>query len=82
MSRIELLFNKNRLVVKNLIQTQSFSPIFVGRWTISGVSNSTDNINKIIDRNNEDHCGVCYENITLSEPEKKKDADYFTPFII
>ena len=62
------------------MQTQPVSPIFVGRWTISGVSNSNDNINKIIDRNNEDHCGVCYTNITPSEPEK--NIDYFTPFII
>ena len=82
MNRIELLFNKNRLVVKNLIQTQSISPIFVGRWTISGVSNSTDNINKIIDRNNEDHCGVCYEDINLIEKDKKDNIDYYTPFII
>ncbi len=87
MNNIALLFN-NRLFVKQL-QTKGTQPIFIGRWTISGVSNSNDNVNKIFDRNNEDHCGVCVNGIKnkIKEEIKVKNnekniIDYETPFIM
>ena len=62
---------------------------FIGRWTITGVSNSNDIVHKIMDRNNTDHCGVCIieDNKILNKDNKiieknEKNLDYFTPFIM
>ena len=80
-----LLFNNNKLIIKQL-QTKSTMPIFIGRWTISSVSNSSENVNKIFDRNNEDHCGICVNNFPddnkIKEKIEKKIIDYYTPFIM
>jgi len=53
---------------------------FVGRWTIPGISNSNHNVNKIFDRNNEDHCGVCIINNKIKKNEI--DEDYYEAFIL
>ena len=59
---------------------------FVGRWNIPN-TNSNDIINKIIDRNNEDHCGVCND-VNLHEESRNndnnvynKDDEYYKFFI-
>ena len=56
--------------------------LFVGRW-ITPNSNSQKNIDIIIDRNNEDHCGGCdvkpIENNDIIESEKD---DYYKAFFM
>jgi hypothetical protein len=59
---------------------------FVGRWSIPNKKNTDTVINKICDRNNEDHCGVCINN---NDPIMKKnivdvhdDDDYLRPYFM
>jgi hypothetical protein len=71
-----------------------FTPIiqnknmYIGRWTIPNINNDDKHINKIIDRNNEDHCGICVneQNISTSfENTKNKEEDddkYYLPYIM
>jgi len=54
---------------------------FIGRWTITGISNSSTNIDKIIDRNNTDHCGICIDNKNIKKKDDKK-INYLTPFFL
>jgi len=50
------------------ISTTSDKVLFVGRWS---VPHSTKvHIDQIIDRNNEDHCGVCVSYDNVKEIEK------------
>jgi hypothetical protein len=76
--------NTNIFTIIKSLNLNRKSHQFIGRWTISGVSNSNDNINKIIDRNNEDHCGICKEDINLTNKEKmdNDNDNYYIPFII
>jgi len=73
--------------------TKVFSPsqteVFVGRW-ITPNSNSQKNINIMIDRNNEDHCGVCDDKTIANmgiknemKNEMKNDNDeYYRAFFM
>lgn len=62
---------------------------FIGRWSVP--NSSTLHINQIVDRNNEDHCGVCVtintENSVNDNKENKikmndKVEDYYLAFIL
>lgn len=61
--------------------TNTDKVIFVGRWSVP--NNTNLHIDKIIDRNNEDHCGVCvsYEK-DKNENEKNIHDDYYLAFIM
>lgn len=52
--------------------------VFVGRWSIPNTNNNII-INRIVDRNNEDHCGVCTndekQEILNNNEHKKIDDD-------
>jgi hypothetical protein len=74
------------------IVSSLFSPskpeLFVGRW-ITPTSNSKKNIDIMIDRNNEDHCGGCDEKtidtVFVQEKQvfvKKDDEDYYRAFFL
>jgi hypothetical protein len=59
--------------------------VFVGRWSIP--NKNTDTItNKICDRNNEDHCGVCIINddtlIKKNIVDYRDDDDYLRPYFM
>ena len=58
---------------------------FIGRWSVP--NSSTLHINQIVDRNNEDHCGVCitYDNNNVNNQEQKmkdENEDYYLAFIL
>ena len=61
--------------------TNTDKVIFIGRWSVP--NNTNLHIDKIIDRNNEDHCGVCvsYEKDKI-ENEKNIHDDYYLAFIM
>jgi hypothetical protein len=81
MNKTELFVKSNKLFLSKYFNTtKNISPIFISRWTVNGISNSKNNINKIIDRNNEDHCGVCDKNFI--EFTKNDEIDYYLPFVI
>jgi len=52
------------------------------------IPNSSNNINIIIDRNNEDHCGCCFVDTTQSTKQVNTvnsievSEDYYLPYII
>ena len=58
---------------------------FVGRWSIPNKNTDTV-INKIFDRNNEDHCGVCIDNnnnlIKKNFVDDQDDDDYLRPYFM
>ena len=59
--------------------------VFVGRWSIP--NKNTDTVtNKICDRNNEDHCGVCIINddtlIKKNIVDYRDDDDYLRPYFM
>jgi hypothetical protein len=71
--------------------TKSNNITFIGRWSVPGSTNH--HINQIVDRNNEDHCGVCitYDNNNVSvnvnvnnQEQKINDEieDYYLAFIL
>jgi hypothetical protein len=81
MNKPDLFVKSNKLFLSKYFNTtKNISPIFISRWTVNGISNSNNNINKIIDRNNEDHCGVCDKNFI--EFTKNDEIDYYLPFVI
>ena len=61
--------------------------VFVGRWSVPN-TNTNVVINRIIDRNNEDHCGVCInsnediQNIVKNKENITNDDEYYTPFFM
>jgi hypothetical protein len=69
--------------------TNSKNITFIGRWSVPGSTNH--HINQIVDRNNEDHCGVCIinnenndDNVNNKNKIKKNeiDEDYYEAFIL
>jgi hypothetical protein len=74
----------NNLVNKltnNTYMSNNKDSVFVGRWIVSNSNHKyNDNINIIIDRNNEDHCGVC--NINNNINKNKKLENYYKTFMI
>jgi hypothetical protein len=58
---------------------------FVGRWSIPNKNTDTV-INQILDRNNEDHCGVCMntdENLMKKNiVDVHDDDDYLRPYFM
>jgi hypothetical protein len=59
--------------------TNSNNITFIGRWSVP--NSSALHINQIVDRNNEDHCGVCitYDNNNVNNQEQKmkdENEDY------
>lgn len=78
---------KMNLVIRTLKNVKSFTTmntntnidkvLFIGRWSIPHSKNI--HIDQIVDRNNEDHCGVCvpYEK---DINEKKIDDNYYIAF--
>ena len=70
-----------------------FTPIiqnknmYIGRWTIPNVNNDDKHIHRIIDRNNEDHCGICNEQNIITSYENTKireidDDKYYLPYMM
>jgi hypothetical protein len=63
---------------------------FVGRWTVPNNNNQYNhNINLIIDRNNEDHCGVCSvfdvdnKSMLINDNKlKEQEENYYLAFIM
>jgi hypothetical protein len=69
--------------------TNSNNITFIGRWSVPGSTNHQ--INQIVDRNNEDHCGACIinnvnndDNVNNKNKIKKNeiDEDYYEAFIL
>ena len=59
------------------------STVFVGRWSIP--NKNTDTVtNKICDRNNEDHCGVCIDDNLMKKNivEDENNDDYLRPYFM
>jgi len=83
-------------IAQNIIHKKN-SLIFIGRWTIPGISNSNHNVNKIFDRNNEDHCGSCISTVNSLKNDQEVisgiidntkrnvnvtiSEDYYYPFV-
>jgi hypothetical protein len=66
----------------SVIFTPKQNELFVGRW-ITPNSNSQKNIDIIIDRNNEDHCGACNVNsIKNNDIIESEDDDYYKAFFM
>lgn len=61
--------------------------IFVGRWSVPNTHTNIV-INRIIDRNNEDHCGVCTntnEQLTIAHKNRQiisDDEEYYIAFFM
>jgi hypothetical protein len=56
--------------------------VFVGRWSIPN-KNTNIVINRIFDRNNEDHCGVCISNNNYKNEKNIIDnEEYYRAFIM
>ena len=55
--------------------------MFIGRWSLP---NNKKSINIIIDRNNEDHCGCCFvdKSISIKQKEIEVDDEYLLPYIM
>ena len=80
-------------VISNIFITDTKNNFFVGRWSIPNTGNNNHhnhNINLIIDRNNEDHCGVCETNninnlqtidINLNK-RKEQEENYYIAFFM
>lgn len=61
--------------------------VFVGRWIVQNPNPNTNIvINRIIDRNNEDHCGVCINDDTHKKFIDKKniedDENYYRAYFM
>ena len=73
-------------IVSNLF-VPAKSELFVGRW-ITPNSNSQKNIDIMIDRNNEDHCGVCDDKSVKYNDTKETniltndDEDYYRAYFM
>lgn len=81
--------NSIRKFLSFFTSVNSNKSTFVGRWAIP--NSSALHINQIVDRNNEDHCGVCVtintENPDKDNKENKikitdKVEDYYLTFIL
>ena len=59
--------------------------LFVGRWSIPSTNNNVV-INRIIDRNNEDHCGVCIsddkQQIIIDKNNVEDEESYYRAFFM
>lgn len=70
------------------------SDSFVGRWSVPNSIDLDKNINLIIDRNNNDHCGTCHVSSSPSSApppsfskiktqlEDVNDDKYYLPYIM
>ena len=66
------------------------SDSFVGRWSVPNSIDIDKNINLIIDRNNNDHCGTCHTSNSPSPSSSKiktqledvNDDKYYLPYIM
>ena len=56
--------------------------MFIGRWSTPHKNNNKENINIIIDRNNEDHCGCCIINKLTSIKYIEVDNEYYKPYFL
>jgi hypothetical protein len=72
-------FSINRISV---IFAPKQNELFVGRW-ITPNSNNKKNIDIMVDRNNDDHCGGCDVNsIKNNDIIKSEDDDYYRAFFM
>ena len=59
--------------------------VFVGRWSVPNTNNSIV-INRIVDRNNEDHCGVCTNDdkheIIVDKKNVEDEENYYRAFFM
>ena len=59
--------------------------VFVGRWSIPNTNNIVV-INRIVDRNNEDHCGVCTnddkQEIIIDKKNVEDEENYYRAFFM
>ena len=81
--------NFYKKMIPNIFLSNKQDNIFVGRWIIPNNNNNySDNINLIIDRNNEDHCGACdtkhiYNFEINNNDNKNKELEkYYQTFIM
>ena len=61
--------------------------VFVGRWIVPNPNQNTNIvINRIIDRNNEDHCGVCInddkQKITIDKKNIEDEENYYRAYFM
>ncbi len=76
-------------IFRNFSSNSRFFPavkneVFVGRWSIPN-KNTDIVVNKICDRNNEDHCGGCITNDTnliKQNVDERDDDDYLRPYFM
>lgn len=80
---MSLLRNFSTTLFSNILSSKQVK--FVGRWSIP---NTKNNVNIIIDRNNEDHCGCCFVDTIQSTKQVNTvklvevSEDYYLPYII
>lgn len=66
----------------SMIFASKQNELFVGRW-ITPNSNSQKNIDIMIDRNNEDHCGACeVTSIKNNNIIELEDDEYYKAFFM
>jgi len=92
---MSLIYNVRSIVSNRNLSTNIFSNTltskkvnFIGRWSIP---NTKNNVNIIIDRNNEDHCGCCYVDIVDTTQTTKQvntvktievEDSYYLPYFL
>ena len=88
MNIIKFIHNFPLNAITTIFSSDIKRVVFIGRWSVPNSYNNTNIIiNRIIDRNNEDHCGICIsddnnkKNI-INEKDIEENNNYYLAFFM